>query len=70
MGWNDKLFDNLDQIYWTPKMIGLSTVRAALSPDGQHYLVPKELLSGDARFIGAGRPAQFGKAGFPVARSC
>lgn len=63
MGWNDKLFDNLDQIYWTPKMIGLSTVRAALSPDGQHYLVPKELLSGGRSLYRRGSTGAVWKSG-------
>lgn len=44
MSWNNKVLDNLDQLYWSPKKLGLQTVRAELTPDGSAYLVPKARL--------------------------
>jgi len=46
MAWNDKVLDNLEQVYWTPGMINLGTVQQQPTEDGTGFFVPKERLSG------------------------
>ncbi|GHG33398.1 hypothetical protein [Paracoccus aerius] len=46
MAWNDKVLDNLEQVYWSPGMINLGTVQQQPTEDGTGFVVPKERLSG------------------------
>lgn len=46
MAWNDKVLDNLEQLYWSPSKLGLQSIKlqpAAIEPG---YLVPADLVSG------------------------
>lgn len=49
MGWNDKVFDNLEQLYWSPKKLGLQSVKCAPTEDGSAYAVSRESLAGSPR---------------------
>lgn len=46
MPWNLKILDNLDQLYWSPRKLGLVTVPQQLAPDGSGYIVPKARVVG------------------------
>lgn len=46
MSWNDKVFDNLEQLYWSPNKIGLRKAHGAANEDGTGYVVPHTLLDG------------------------
>ncbi len=45
MPWNDKVLDNLEQIYWSPDKIGLRPIKRQPTPDGEGFFVPKERLA-------------------------
>lgn len=49
MPWNDKVLDNLEQIYWSPDKIGLRSIKQQPSPDGAGFFVPKDRLVGADR---------------------
>lgn len=46
MSWNDKVLDNLEQVYWSPDKIGLKSLARQTAPDGSSYIIPKEHLAG------------------------
>jgi hypothetical protein len=46
MPWNEKVLDNLEQVYWSPDKIGLKSIKRQPTPDGAGFFVPKELLAG------------------------
>lgn len=50
MAWNDKVFDNLEQIYWSLDKVGLRPVKGKITEDGQGYVLPRDLLRPGAAF--------------------
>lgn len=50
MPWNDKYWDTVDQIYWTPDYVGLRTLKPQIDPAQPDYLlIPRtEVPSGNS----------------------
>lgn len=42
MAWNQKVFDNLEQLYWSPKKLGLRSVVCRRTEDESGFIVPGE----------------------------
>ncbi|OJH43582.1 hypothetical protein [Paracoccus sp. SM22M-07] len=55
MPWNDKVLDNLEQIYWSPDKIGLGSIKRQQSPDGAGFFVPKDRLAGGKSLYSRGQ---------------
>ncbi|SCY96902.1 hypothetical protein [Paracoccus tibetensis] len=55
MHWNDKVLDNLEQIYWSPDKIGLKPIKRQPTPDGAGFFVPKERLAGGKSLYSRGQ---------------
>lgn len=55
MPWNDKVLDNLEQIYWSPDKIGLKSIKRQPTPDGTGFFVPKERLAGGKSLYSRGQ---------------
>jgi hypothetical protein len=51
MAWNDKVLDNLEQVYRSPGMINLGTVQQLPTEDGTGFFVSRERLSGGRAFM-------------------
>lgn len=49
MAWNDKVLDNLEQLYWSPKKLGLNSVECAPTEDKSGFVVPREAVVGEPR---------------------
>lgn len=47
MPWNKKVLDNLDQLYWSPRKLGLETVPRQLAADGSGFIVSKARVDRD-----------------------
>lgn len=50
MAWNDKVLDNLEQLYWSPKKLGLHSVKCTPIEDGSGFLVPRDTVVRKPRF--------------------
>lgn len=50
MAWNDKYWDTLDQLYWTPDYVGLRTLKPQIDPAQLNFLlIPRsEVPSGNS----------------------
>lgn len=46
MAWNDKVLDNLTQLFWSPRKLGLASIKLQPIGEGADYIVPREYLSG------------------------
>ncbi|WP_303550584.1 hypothetical protein [Shimia thalassica] len=49
MAWNDKVLDNLEQLYWSPKKLGLQSVKFAPTEDRSGFVVPRDSVVDGAR---------------------
>ena len=57
MAWNRKVLDNLEQLYWSPRKLGLRSVRCVLTDDRSGFVVPSEAVTGEPRVYT--RPSKF-----------
>lgn len=55
MPWNEKVLDNLEQIYWSPDKIGLKPIKRQPTLDGAGFFVPKERLAGGKSLYSRGQ---------------
>lgn len=40
VAWNDKVLDNLEQLYWSPKKLGLHSLKCTPAEDQSGFVVP------------------------------
>ena len=50
MAWNKKVFDSWEQLYSSPRKLGLHSVKCTLNSDGSGYVIPSENVSKNPRF--------------------
>ena len=49
MAWNGKVLDNLEQLYWSRRELGLHSVRCVSTEDRSGYVVPRDAIAGEPR---------------------
>lgn len=57
MSWNNKVLDNLEQLYWSPRKLGLQSVKCVPTEDHSGYVVPRDAITGEPRVYT--RPSSF-----------
>ncbi|MGR3563681.1 MAG: hypothetical protein ACU0FH_12810 [Heliomarina sp.] len=50
MAWNKKVFDSWEQLYWSPRKLGLHSVQSTPNSDGSGYVVPSQDVPKNPRF--------------------
>ncbi len=49
MAWNSKVLDVLEQLYWSPKKLGMRSMICAPTEDHSGFVVPRDAVIGEPR---------------------